>query len=66
MVNQVSAAAGRIPVGSLTISISGNEGDVKMKTLIEFKNVTKEYKIGGVTIKALAGVDMIESLKSIG
>ncbi|MFX3634568.1 MAG: ABC transporter ATP-binding protein [Candidatus Pristimantibacillus sp.] len=28
-----------------------------MKKLIEFKNVTKEYKIGEVTIKALAGVD---------
>ncbi|RCX18587.1 putative ABC transport system ATP-binding protein [Fontibacillus phaseoli] len=28
-----------------------------MKQLIEFKNVTKEYKIGEVTIKALAGVD---------
>jgi len=28
-----------------------------MKTLIEFKNVTKEYKIGEVPIKALNGVD---------
>lgn len=28
-----------------------------MKTLIEFKNVTKDYKIGEVTIKALSGVD---------
>ncbi|UHA73375.1 ABC transporter ATP-binding protein [Paenibacillus sp. 481] len=28
-----------------------------MNKLIEFKNVTKEYKIGEVTIKALAGVD---------
>ncbi|MFF2886289.1 ABC transporter ATP-binding protein [Paenibacillus sp. NPDC057967] len=28
-----------------------------MKTLIEFKNVTKEYQIGEVPIKALDGVD---------
>ncbi|OME79515.1 macrolide ABC transporter ATP-binding protein [Paenibacillus sp. FSL A5-0031] len=28
-----------------------------MKKLIDFKNVTKEYNIGEVTIKALAGVD---------
>lgn len=28
-----------------------------MKTLIEFKNVTKEYSVGEVSIKALAGVD---------
>ncbi|WP_152394579.1 ABC transporter ATP-binding protein [Paenibacillus guangzhouensis] len=28
-----------------------------MKTLIEFKNVAKEYNTGEVTIKALAGVD---------
>ncbi|MFG0216435.1 ABC transporter ATP-binding protein, partial [Brevibacillus porteri] len=28
-----------------------------MKTLIEFKKVTKEYKIGEVPIKALNGVD---------
>ncbi|MFC7677587.1 ABC transporter ATP-binding protein [Paenibacillus sp. GCM10028914] len=28
-----------------------------MNTLIEFKNVTKEYKVGEVSIKALAGVD---------
>lgn len=28
-----------------------------MKTLIEFKNVTKEYRVGEVSIKALAGVD---------
>lgn len=28
-----------------------------MKTLIEFKNVTKDYKIGEVPIKALNGVD---------
>lgn len=28
-----------------------------MKTLIEFKNVTKEYKVGEVSSKALAGVD---------
>ncbi|MBD0378596.1 ABC transporter ATP-binding protein [Paenibacillus sedimenti] len=28
-----------------------------MKTLIEFKNVSKEYKIGEVQIKALNGVD---------
>ncbi|WP_232699149.1 ABC transporter ATP-binding protein [Brevibacillus daliensis] len=28
-----------------------------MKKLIEFTNVTKEYKVGEVTIKALAGVD---------
>ena len=28
-----------------------------MKKLIEFNNVTKEYKIGEVPIKALNGVD---------
>ncbi|MCM3290908.1 ABC transporter ATP-binding protein [Paenibacillus sp. MER 180] len=28
-----------------------------MKNLIEFRNVTKEYKVGEVPIKALAGVD---------
>lgn len=28
-----------------------------MKQLIEFRNVTKEYNVGEVTIKALAGVD---------
>lgn len=28
-----------------------------MKKLIEFRNVTKEYKVGEVPIKALAGVD---------
>ncbi len=28
-----------------------------MNALIEFKNVTKEYKIGEVPIKALNGVD---------
>ncbi len=28
-----------------------------MKKLIEFKAVTKEYSVGEVTIKALAGVD---------
>ncbi|WP_211748068.1 ABC transporter ATP-binding protein [Paenibacillus sp. Marseille-Q4541] len=28
-----------------------------MRTIIEFKNVTKDYKIGEVTIQALAGVD---------
>ncbi len=28
-----------------------------MKTLIEFNGVTKEYKIGEITIQALAGVD---------
>ncbi|PWW08724.1 putative ABC transport system ATP-binding protein [Paenibacillus cellulosilyticus] len=28
-----------------------------MKTLIEFKNVTKQYRIGEVSIKALDGVD---------
>lgn len=29
----------------------------EVKKLLEFKNVTKEYRIGEVTIKALAGVD---------
>jgi putative ABC transport system ATP-binding protein len=33
------------------------DAEVEKKKLIEFKNVTKEYQLGDVTIKALDGVD---------